>query len=252
MGLNVLNNFPLPPKKLTSLEVRLATPPKKPSAKFLLTRKEIQAVLVATVHLNVWLLDAKGNYPEVEEMYNSLKSVACHFYSSWDSEIAYAQTNLNKLANKLPTEDVKFKIPSGAFYIDMIDEDNNIENITEPSLKLIHIAKPKDGDNVWSLQRKNFISSDTIFTAKVKWILPTINPLTFGLMVIAVLAESPRIDLKLRQKWLRQLNLIYNTVEDEIGIKQYSFKNSNILASLYTDNMYMDYNYKGTIKTYNS
>lgn len=263
--LNVLNNPPakLPPMSLASLirpkpakpvltkQQRLARPPEKPSKKFPLSKKEIQVLHVAVIHINMWLLDSKNDYPEIEELYMSLKTVAWSFYKHWDKEVAYAQSNLNKLASKLPAQTMDFTIPVGSFYTDMVDEEDNIESITEPSLKLIHIAKPKQGEKVWSLQRKNFINSDTKFTAKVKWVMPTMNPLTFGLALAMFLAESKNIDLKLRQKWMRNAVSIYNDVEKELGINDYSLKNSNILASLYCNNMYQEYTSKGVFKTHN-
>lgn len=254
MSNNILNVLANPPKSivldkvrtllkeqslLESRKKRLLRPPEKRGKKFTLTNKEIQVVHVATCHLNMWLLDVEKDYPEIEALYHSLKSVSWTFFPTWDREIEYAQNNLNKLSDKLPPEKVNFKIPVGSFFTEIVDTDENIIDITEPSLKLINIRKNITDKGVveWCLQRKNFIGSDTVFTAKVKYIQPTINPLTFGLSLIMLLAESSNIDEKLRNKWLREANAIYFDVEKEIGVDDYSLKNSAILASLYTRNM---------------
>lgn len=233
----------------TAKEIRLSKPPKKPSAKFKLTKKEIQVVHVATVHLNIWLLDAIDDYPEVEELYNSIKAVSWSFYNTWDEEVNYAQSNLNKLAGKLPSQIKSFTIPAGSLTTEFSDIDSNIDSISDISLKLIECIKKEKSV---MFKRQKSISSDTVFTAKVKWVEPSINPLTFGLSLIFILAESKNIDIKLRNKWLKLANKIYSEVEAEIGLTNYSLKNSAILASLYTDKMYMDYTNNGVLISYNS
>lgn len=250
-----IKSLPAPKvRKPTAKQLRIArisAPPKKVGERFLLTNKEIQALHVAAVHINIWLLDAAKDYPDIEELYNSIKSVSWAFNDTWEKELAYAQNVLNKLANKLPYEIVTFTIPAGEE--GFIVKDTNVDWIAEPSLKLIKvISEIEDDVPKITLRRSNIIKSDTVFTAKVKWVQPTINPLTFGLSVAMVLSESKNINIKLRQKWIKLANLIYNDVEKSLGSDDYSMKNSSILASLYTDKMYMSYNNDGKLKEFNS
>ena len=218
---------------------RLAMPA-RPSKKFKLSNKEIQIVHVATAHLNMWLLDTIKEYPDVEEMYNSIKALSCKYMDIYDREIAYAQKNLNKLSDNLPNKFIDLTIKAGStsvIYTDTYVRDIKITGTETLDINRV-ITNEHEKEVSYTFTLSEPLDSDYTFRAEIYYVVTTINPLIFGLSLIQVIVYFPNIDYKLRERWRLMSNKIYSRVETELnGAKDYSFKNSNLLTKMYTSNI---------------